>query len=114
MVCPPPAPGTDVKAPRKYYFRYQIELPEAMELKIMFGSDAPFALYCDREELMRKFTTNPVVLDEFTCKKPLSAGKHEFTAVFASNGNRGWGLCCRFVRLDGKTAPILLPVSEFK
>ena len=114
LVCPPPEPGTDVKALRKYYFRWQIELTEAMDLKIMFGSDAPFALYCNSEELMRKFTTNPVVLDEFTCKKSLPAGKHEFTAVFASNGNRGWGLCCRFVRLDDKSVPVLLPVSEFK
>ncbi len=114
LLCPPPEPGTDAKAPRKYYFCWQIELPEAMELKVMFGSDAPFALYCNRKELMRHFTTNPVVLDEFTDKLKLSAGRHKFTAVFASHGNRGWGICCRYVRLDGKFAPAVVPVDELE
>ena len=85
-----------------------------MELKVMFGSDAPFALYCNRKELMRHFTTNPVVLDEFTDKLKLPAGKHEFVVVFASNCGKGWGWCCRFVRLNGKKAPRLLSCGDFK
>ena len=114
MLCPTAEANTDPKAERKYFFRYQIDVPEDMELKVLFGSDAPFALYCDKKELRREFTSNPVVLDEFTNKLKLTAGRHEFAVVFASNGNRGWGICCRFVRLDGREAPKLLPCCDFK
>ena len=114
MRCPSAWDKSDAQAARKYFFRYQIELTEAMELKVLFGSDAPFALYCDRQELLRKSTANPLKDDEFSCQIKLSAGIHEFAVAFAANGNRGWGICCRFLRTDGKNAPKLLPISEYK
>ena len=114
VLCPPAEAGTAKTAQRKYYFRFQLDLPEAMELKILFGSDAPFVLYCDKKELMREFTTNPVVLDEFKKVFKLDAGRHEFFCAFSSNSGRGWGFCCRFVRQDGKNAPELVTCDKFK
>ncbi len=108
VTCPVPEAGSDVTAERKYYFKFQIDLPEAMVLNVLFGADAPFALYCDKKEVMREFTSNPVVMDEFTARMKLDSGKHEFAIVFASNKGKGWGWCCRFVRPDGKNAPALL------
>ena len=113
VTCPAPEKGSDAKAQRKYYFKFQTELPEKMILKVLFGSDAPFALYCDKKVVLQKSTTNPVVLDEFIHTMELAAGKHEFVVVFASNCGKGWGWCCRFVRLDGRKAPGLLSCCDF-
>ena len=99
--------------PRKYFFRFQIELKENMVLNALLGSDAPFTLYCNKNEIMRHYATNPIVKDKFVAKIDLSAGRHEFIVVFSSNNNQGWGFCCKFIRLDGKTAPKVLKPDEF-
>ena len=114
VLCPPAEAGTDKNTPRKYYFRFQLDLPEDMELKMLFGADAPFALYCDQKELLREFTSNPVVLDEFKKVFKLDAGRHEFFCAFSSNSGRGWGFCCRFIRQNGKNAPGLVNCDQFK
>ena len=99
--------------PRKYFFRFQIELKENMVLNALLGSDAPFTLYCNKNEIMRHYATNPIVKDKFAAKIDLPAGRHEFIVVFSSNNNQGWGFCCKFIRLDGKTAPKVLKPDEF-
>lgn len=113
VICPPPEENSDVTAQRHYCFRFKLDLSEAMKLKVLFGADAPFALYCDRQELLRKHTSNPVELDEFSSVLKLDAGRHEFILMFSSNSGRGWGFCCRFVRQDGKNAPEVVTIDQF-
>ena len=95
-----------------YVYKMQIKLAEDMKLKMLFGADAPFALYLDGKEFSRQCTGNPVVIDEFQLPMQLTAGVHDIVCVFSSNGGCGWGICCRFKRLDGKMLPEIVNVCE--
>ena len=83
-----------------------------MPLKMLFGADAPFAVYCDGNEIMRRATSNPVVIDEFKCKLSLTAGIHDFCCVLSSNSGKGYGICCRFARLDKGLPPEFVNLTE--
>lgn len=90
-----------------FYFRFRISLAEAMTLKVLAGSDGPFVLYCDRRELMREVTANPLVADEFSTEVTLEKGVHEFLFAMSSNTGHAWGVCCRFRRMDDRRSEIL-------
>ncbi len=90
-----------------FYFRFRLRLDEAMKLRVLAGSDGPFALFCDGGEVMRVGTANPLIIDEFKSELSLAAGRHDFYFAMSSNTGHAWGVCCRFARLDGKNAPVL-------
>ena len=93
--CPREA-GELNKAAKIYYYKFAAEVAADCTVKIMFGADANFVLYCDGKEIMHKQTSNPVILDEFQQKMELTAGTHQFFCAFSSNRGNGWGICCRF------------------
>lgn len=90
-----------------FYFRFTVHLAEAMALKVLAGSDGPFALFCDKRELLREITANPLVADEFSAEVKLAAGDHEFLFAMSSNTGHAWGVCCRFRRTDKPKSKIL-------
>lgn len=100
------------KDPKIYYYRFKLNVSEDMPLKMLFGADAPFAVYCDGNEIMRRATSNPVVIDEFKCKLSLTAGIHDFCCVLSSNSGKGYGICCRFARLDKGLPPEFVNLTE--
>ena len=105
FVAVPREAGELNKKSKIYYYKFAADVKESGEYRIMFGADADFALFCDGREVMRKHTSNPVILDEFKEKVYLDAGVHEFCCVFSSNCGNGWGICCRVVSL-GKQPPL--------
>ncbi|MBE6380032.1 MAG: sialate O-acetylesterase [Lentisphaerae bacterium] len=111
LPCPREAGELD-KAHKVYCYKFRLRLQEDMELKMLFGADAAFVIHLDGKEFTRVCTTNPVILDEFKFPLQLSAGEHEFVCTFSSNSGCGWGICCRFMRMDGKVVPEFVPVEE--
>ncbi len=95
---------TDAKV---FYFRFRMEAPEAMELKVKCGSDGPIALFCDGRAVDRVFTINPLIVDEFAWKAKVEKGIHEWCFAMSSNTGHAWGVCCRFVRKGAGPLPIL-------
>ncbi|MBE6357519.1 MAG: sialate O-acetylesterase [Lentisphaerae bacterium] len=91
--------------PKIYCYKFRMETGEKMKLRLLFGADAPFALYYRQTLIMRHYTANPVQMDEFSLPLTLEAGIHDFVCVFSSNSGNGWGICCRVERTDGKTLP---------
>lgn len=108
--------GSDenLRKSRVYYFYFQIDVPEKMSLQVLFGADAPFALYCDKKEIIREYTVNPVNIDEFSKQLDMEPGRHDFICAFSSNSGNGWGIACRFKRLDGKKMPQLVELDDLR
>ncbi len=101
----PREPGKIDKTQKVYYYKFAVQVAEDCTVKIMFGADADFALYCDGRLVMRKHTGNPVILDEFRQMLDLTAGKHQFFCIFSSNRGNGWGICCRFAAAKKQLLP---------
>ena len=102
--------GENVRRKRVYYFRFKLACSEAMKLRMLWGSDGDFALYCNQQEIMRSQTANPIVMDEFKKDLSLASGEHEFCCVLSGNKGLTWGICCRFLRLDGKVVPEFIEI----
>ena len=109
---PAPRPAEYTTEHKVFVYKFRIRLVEDMSLNVLFGADASFLLYLDGKKFHHQCTSNPVVIDEFKLPVKLSAGVHEFACVFSSNGGCGWGICCRFKRLDGKILPEIVNICE--
>ena len=99
---------------RVYYFYFQLYAPEKMKIQLLFGADAPFALYCDKKEILRSYAVNPLEIDQFSGQLDIEPGKHDFICAFSSNSGKGWGIACRFKRLDGKKLPRLVELDDLQ
>ena len=78
-----------------YYYKFKMQVPAAGDFVLYMGADAPFALYMNGEEIMRKQTSNPIIPDEFAQPLTLSAGEYEFVCALSSNYGKGDGICAR-------------------
>ena len=113
LACPREAGKLD-KQPKVYIYRYKLKLTEDMTLQVRSGADGAFALYCDRKEIMRHETANPIVLDEFQCDLHLTAGEHEFCCMLSSNSGNAWGYCTRLYRLDKGKVPEFMSLEDMQ
>lgn len=112
FVAVPREAGEFNKKEKIYYYKFAVNAARDGDYQLLFGADADFALFCDGKEVMRKHTSNPVVLDEFKEKIHLTAGVHEFYCVFSSNCGNGWGICCRFASMNKIDPPVFLSIDQ--
>ena len=108
FVAVPREAGELNKKEKIYYYKFAAEVEQSGDYNVMFGADADFALFCDGKEIMRKNTSNPVIIDEFQEKIHLTAGRHDFCCVFSSNCGNGWGICCRLASIGKNRPPVFL------
>ena len=79
-----------------------------------YNTRATFSFYCDKKEIIREYTVNPVNIDEFSKQLDMEPGRHDFICAFSSNSGNGWGIACRFKRLDGKKMPHLVELDDLR
>lgn len=86
---------------RVIYYRAQVECPEDMKLKVLFGYDGPFKLWIDQKEVFfDPKGTNPALMDSHEVPFTAAKGKHEILVALGTNGGCAWGIFLRFWRLD--------------
>ena len=100
----------ELSTPEKkvFYYRFRTDCPERMQVTVLAGADGAFALFCDGKEVMREFSTNPLLIDEFRSSVTLEKGVHEWVFALSSNTGHAYGVCLRLKRKEKGPLPQFL------
>lgn len=81
------------------FFAATVELPERMDLKLLFGYDGPFRLWVDGKPVfIDLFGTNPAMVDAKNKSLILIAGRHEIKVAMDVNQGKAFGFFMRCER----------------
>jgi len=84
-----------------FFLRSSVEAAEEIRVKLAFGSDSPFKLWCNGAEVIHDWTcTNPCFPDEYTSEVTLKQGRNDIVVAFDVRNGQGWGICARFKPLQ--------------
>jgi sialate O-acetylesterase len=93
----------DAKAARPgiFYLRSTVTAAEEIEALLAFGSDSPFKIWINGEEVAADpNATNPCLADEYRFPVTLQQGANDIIVAFDGRNGQGWGICARFLPLN--------------
>ena len=89
------------KTPGLVYAEAAIDVPRAMEVELLLGTDGPLKIWIGGQEVVVVETaTNPMVPDAYRFPLKLAAGPQSVRVGFCRRGGAAWGFILRFRRPD--------------
>lgn len=87
--------------PGLVYAEARIDVPRAMEVELLLGTDGPLKIWIGEQELVVvEKATNPCLADTLAFPVKLAAGAQSVRVAFCRRGGVAWGFFLRFRRPD--------------